>query len=268
VVTVKTNDDGVFGNAVVAIKKQNTSNIVWSYHIWVTNYVPDDSNTYPNTNLNPAVVFMDRNLGAIEVADLTAPARGLYYQWGRKDPFPAGDNPDGGGNIPKVVTDTNKGKITATIAAPATFLYSVAAAPASGDWLYAARNNDLWGHGVGNKKSVYDPCPSGWRVPANSGLPATADNSPWKGFDAPLGAWDTNGWKFADNAWYPAASYRDHLTGTIASTYMGVAAAYWSASPQDVDNDRVAFLYIVSGSPSLNSYYSRAAGMSVRCVKE
>jgi hypothetical protein len=67
------------GNAVVAVKVG--SEIKWSWHIWVTGYVPTGK---PGT-------FMDRNLGALSnnrndkggVNTL-----GLLYQWGRKDPFP------------------------------------------------------------------------------------------------------------------------------------------------------------------------------------
>jgi hypothetical protein len=37
-------------------------------------------------------------------------------------------------------------------------------------------NNALWGHGV--VKSVYDPCPSGWRVPSFTDM--YTNYSPWQ----------------------------------------------------------------------------------------
>jgi hypothetical protein len=89
---------------VVAIKKDGTDEIVWSYHIWVTGYDPKASDaTYPNpynrNNNGKRFVFMDRNLGAKEEGQtyLDNDANnnaGLYYQWGRKDPFPSTGDPN------------------------------------------------------------------------------------------------------------------------------------------------------------------------------
>lgn len=80
--------------------------VLWSWHIWVTNYNPDptgdiDVQTPENkrklkyTNGNAQQLpMMDRNLGAI-AGYTTVPAtelerskaNGFLYQWGRKDPF-------------------------------------------------------------------------------------------------------------------------------------------------------------------------------------
>ena len=85
-----------------------TGTLLWSWHIWVTDYNPDPTGnatvltpavkrkqkyTYNNSNQPP---MMDRNLGAIAGFTLADPpkdvldmskANGLDYQWGRKDPF-------------------------------------------------------------------------------------------------------------------------------------------------------------------------------------
>ena len=57
---------------------------IWSWHIWSVDYDPATmAQTYSS-----GAVFMDRNIGAL-TTDCTQPSsRGLYYQWGRKDPFP------------------------------------------------------------------------------------------------------------------------------------------------------------------------------------
>ena len=72
-----------YGNAVIGLFDAS-GNCIWSWHIWSQNYDPAaTAQTYASGK-----VFMDRNLGALET-DYTLPAsRGLYYQWGRKDPFP------------------------------------------------------------------------------------------------------------------------------------------------------------------------------------
>ena len=102
------------GNAVVALYDATSGgNILWSWHVWVTNYDPNEAGTgvrtantaYSVSNgqvhtygekfmaLNPGRVIMDRNLGALSglyavPASADANSFGLFYQWGRKDPLP------------------------------------------------------------------------------------------------------------------------------------------------------------------------------------
>ena len=88
----ETPEDFVEGNAVIAAYDEG-GNVLWSWNIWaVEDYDPSADAVRSN-----GYTFMDRNLGAIrgmEVMDETddrsaARAIGNYYQWGRKDPFPA-----------------------------------------------------------------------------------------------------------------------------------------------------------------------------------
>ncbi len=85
------------GNAVIAFKVDDI--ICWSWHLWVTNYVPENNingRTYEWDNNGDGIsdyIWMDRNLGAISSGiKLTyvdsLDACGLLYQWGRKEPFP------------------------------------------------------------------------------------------------------------------------------------------------------------------------------------
>lgn len=73
------------GNMILA-GRDARENIIWSWHIWLTDE-PEIHNS-----LDYAV--MDRFLGATEAPKVSAvpanvlPTYGLYYQWGRKDPFP------------------------------------------------------------------------------------------------------------------------------------------------------------------------------------
>ena len=69
------------GNAVIAVCAADGT-ILWSWHIWVTD---DDIATKTDKN---GLVWMDRNLGALSAKPSDAVnTRGLFYQWGRKDPF-------------------------------------------------------------------------------------------------------------------------------------------------------------------------------------
>lgn len=88
------------GNAVIAGYNKHGV-IIWSWHIWVNQSAPAqisnavkyttynwNSNKIDTNNRVPGYSFMSCNLGATSsnVGDIKA--YGLYYQWGRKDPFP------------------------------------------------------------------------------------------------------------------------------------------------------------------------------------
>jgi hypothetical protein len=179
---------GNHGNAGIGIKDKATGDIYWSWHIWVTDYDPDNGGaTWTNPN-NTQFTFMDRNLGASVNTFAAVKATGLLYQWGRKDPFPgtetgtAGQNQlykfkgmtDAGDPQGLVFNTTNQGQyIEMAIRFPTTFAWG---------WP-PIHNHNLWTT-TKNKKTIYDPCPAGWRVPYFlDGSPSTAtdDNWPYKG---------------------------------------------------------------------------------------
>lgn len=69
------------GNAVIAVCAADGT-VLWSWHIWVC---ADEIGTKTDAN---GLVWMDRNLGATSATPSDAQQnRGLFYQWGRKDPF-------------------------------------------------------------------------------------------------------------------------------------------------------------------------------------
>ena len=69
------------GNALIGLFDA-AGRCIWSWHIWATNGALT-THVYPS-----GYVFMDRNLGAENLDPGDPASRGLYYQWGRKDPFP------------------------------------------------------------------------------------------------------------------------------------------------------------------------------------
>lgn len=78
-----------FGNAVIAVydnvdPNANDAKVLWSWHIWCA---PRPSDRYIHSESGGTIyTFMDRNIGA--VSDTGGDnSYGLYYQWGRKDPF-------------------------------------------------------------------------------------------------------------------------------------------------------------------------------------
>jgi hypothetical protein len=223
------------GNAVVAIKK-NTGEIAWSYHIWVTEGV--------NTATNNGYVFMDRNLGATFAGTGIGSGTGLFYQWGRKDPFTIVFNYQ--------ATSVSLGTVVNTIKNPSTFYHGTS--ESTNDWCYS-HDLTLWG---GSVKSIYDPCPNNWCIPTNNNS-ASQSGSPWYGYWTINGGIFDQGWTWGSNAKYPAPGviWGD---GKAALTGPGLGACW-------LGNRGKALFYSVS---SCDPYYSHACahGFNVRCVQE
>lgn len=281
------------GNALI-YARVNITNIttVWSYHIWVTDYDPSKqnfTNTYNTNNDGGHFVFMDRNLGATVAGRGSGYGYGLFYQWGRKDPFPATGSPSetqpGGGTFTASGVNVNAEYGTVDYAIKYPHLFLQAGEATSYDWIHGGgplasqRDYTLWGHNAG--KSIYDPCPEGWRVPMNYNPIAELskpESSPWAGFvetgtNRPVNhdpeTFD-QGFQWGEHAAYPATGHRDYATGIL--THVGLAGYYASASPTS-DND-VNGLNATGMSFTNSNYISifpglpRARACSVRCVRE
>ena len=214
------------GNAVIALKVNDQ--IAWSWHIWATDAVGEGAAAAGH-------IVLDRNLGATTTEIGQASSLGLYYQWGRKDPFIGAKSAGAmvsSGNTAKIKETTAFGSLTEsyvgngdakfkgettsstitdcvgyTVANPMNYLVSTANVNNGGvnSWFtsdYTAFA-DLWG-GVSKQKSAYDPCPAGYKVPEDS-------NVTWAGYSktngltfTELGATDS-----ASGITYPMTGHRD-----------------------------------------------------------
>ena len=95
------------GNLIVALHRKNSTEIIWTWHIWFCRPVLQHynfPNTRPSIPINNENWYMfDRNLGA-ETNELgEVPSYGLYYQVGRHVPF---NTPTGNGAWPANVKTT------------------------------------------------------------------------------------------------------------------------------------------------------------------
>ena len=176
------------GNALIGLFDA-FGNCIWSWHIWSVDY---DIETSGQTYVSGAV-FMDRNLGALTTDCTQAAAKGLYYQWGRKDPFmyPSTFQQNSWNQKVQAPATYMSGfeytEITATseweemmspewaAAHPSNYINPLFPQdwddfPSVSDWSYKDQPN-LWGNRTTTSidkttsKSIYDPCPPGWRVP-------------------------------------------------------------------------------------------------------
>lgn len=200
---------------------------------------------------------MDRNLGATSATPGDVGAFGLFYQWGRKDPFlgssSISNDVDAKSTItwPSVVSATlSHITITYAVENPTTFIKGYY------DWC-SDGTDSRWQ----SDKTIYDPCPSGWRVP-DGGV-----NGVWKKACIESDSDYTSssvGILFGTNisspaAWYPAAGLlSDGLLRTV-----GNQGFYWSVIPNYI-------LYIMKKGyvdPMFDDPY-HADGQSVRCQKE
>ena len=253
------------GNAVIAAKDASDK-ILWSWHIWLTDQPAE------HVYANNAGTMMDRNLGATSATPGEVGALGLFYQWGRKDPF-LGSSAISGYNVAKstitwpgkVESSAETGTIAYAVTHPTTFI-SNADVYSNRDWYYTGDNttdNTRWTESE-NAKSVYDPCPAGWRVPdgGTDGIWNTA------GFDDPTFDATNMGKTFSNNSieiWYPAAGY---LAYDNVLSNAGKSLYCWTATPWP-DSAKAINLYFKSGSQNLETNYGmRVGGFSVRCCKE
>ena len=219
-------------NVIVGMYRNDPDNIMWSWHLWITDYCPDDIVGHPPvyetvTSQNDTVIrfiypvregevhryngkawqneggryykgyAMDRALGALDSS--TSPGKnrngGLHYNWGRKDPFRKGSYSiwmyDQEGNSTKYTSTSFPGipdKYAEQFAAageaniPFTVNHPTIDIKTSPKWNstdpdmdwndYKAMDRADYEEGDEDSfKSMFDPCPPGWRVPIATALP-------------------------------------------------------------------------------------------------
>jgi hypothetical protein len=252
-------------NMIVGIRG-NDGKILWSWHMWLTDFPVDITATPPDmySYTSPTgVVMMDRNLGALSKSGINKETHGLFYQWGRKDPFPVG-----GGSA---YDNSNSATLIDGVLNPIVFYAAHNGAGAHGDWVYngldaavsvSKRWDDTASGEAKGKKTIYDPSPRGWRVgPGKS----------WSGFikEKFILTLDNEG-RIHDgnlNAFFPRT---DLLSNTNGAPFGGARAydgCYWGASSYGAFAQFLQFKQ--NGVVNLErSDFFRADGFVVRPVLE
>lgn len=305
------------GNAVIAIKDAG-NNILWSWHIWVTD--EDINDLVKVTNFTSKTNdFMKVNLGwcdgiPVMYAERTCKVRFIsgdltsditisqtdtiitpngnhpYYNWGRKDPL----RPFDGDSAPKTWYDSNGSSFTTAIMSKdfgsdstciKNYILNPDIIPQSvqGDALY----RNLWD--VNNvqsnfyhyqdttvfEKTIYDPCPVGFRVPpadAYTGFSKTGTGSVTAA--KVNGSWeqDRKFWSFyaglnetGTMILFPVSG---HIMGTSNQkiSFAEIISRYWTTLPS-LHLAGIA-LQVTPNSIDPSLYVSRGLGCSLRPVKE
>ncbi|WP_295939189.1 BACON domain-containing protein [uncultured Alistipes sp.] len=288
------------GNAVIAARNVS-GDILWSWHIWVLDEEIDVHDHF-NAPGKPAVAqIMDRNLGAMNNTPDDVNNRGMFYQWGRKDPIPAARSPymtvaaDGAAN--NVANDEvgngtgtwnfygksqpivqRPGNIAYATKNPMTFLdsYDITFS----HWYCMTKDTEIFNDGLwGEEKTIFDPCPVGYKVPGEDTWGIPVGNTRIKtGGDGP--EYDENGespeylwnafkdygrtWKLTGD-YYPAAGSATTLSSmTHANT--SIYGFYWTSH----NHPSAGRYYRVDFTPHWAEYFAAAPVYSaqIRCVKE
>ncbi|MBO5470827.1 MAG: Ig-like domain-containing protein [Bacteroidales bacterium] len=136
------------------------------------------------------------------------------------------------------------------------------------DWaLY--KNDQLWNDGTEDepKKTDYDPCPDGWRVPTHEELSALGhEHSSMTSSNDKNGCWFSGEYTYQEDApqvFFPAAGYRYGDSGNAHSR--GDVGSYWNST---LSGNHGKYLYFSGNYVSSISGSYRARGGSVRCVQE
>ncbi len=286
--------DGDGSWAVVGLYDEDY-NIIWSFMIWkyLSGDEPQDV-TYMSD-----MVLIDRPIGipcgqAAGLANGTYAAPGssvAYFQFGRKDPFPWNQITTYG-----VAAAGNNIDFTDGIKNPTTMYYC---GDNDSGWAWPNAYVNFWG-GVNETsgdydtehhsiKTIYDPCPAGYRVPDpyvmyylwdNGEMWEKDNNNPEQPEDCinpdspfystesvfayklPNGTYDY--WPYTGILWGSSASYTNR-----SNLCMG----YWAASLHSTWNphiyaDCIHIIYYSSGGPSYARWGRKRAGFAVRCQKD
>ncbi len=236
-----------WGNAVVGVKKADaqgnpTGDYLWSWHIWVSDVTTE---TAVSVNASqPGALLMDRHLGAKSAnKEDGVLAQGLLYQWGRKDPFIGTSAISYADGVKPSAAQTNytwpapidfvtsfgqvnnsKNPLAYAVSHPTTFIMRSDVSWAWLNWQQASTSDftyKLWmataDSGTAEKKTIYDPCPKGWRMPIQAaygdGTANISDNVPT---NANMTGWvwnDTYRGYEVNNIWFPAQIGLNGRTG-------------------------------------------------------
>jgi uncharacterized protein (TIGR02145 family) len=187
------------------------------------------------TNPTTGKIWMDRNLGASQVAlsNIDTSAYGDLYQWGR-------------------FSDGHQCRTSMT-----TSTLSSSDMPGHGNFIMAAnnpfdwrtpQNTSLW-QGV---TGVNNPCPTGYRLPTEAEL--NSERLSWS-HNNTTGA-------FLSPLRLPLTGFRNHSTGSFDT--VGSIGSYWSSTVSNTLSRRLYFLVDDANMSAVN----RARANSVRCIKD
>jgi hypothetical protein len=244
-----------YGNFVIKINKGVTT--LWSWHFWVTDYNPYYTGTISSGSTNQKYTVpggsvhryadasgttmwsstgelansyaLDRNIGQLtETYTPSATKQGiLFYQYGRKDPFPNDRQlyNISGGNVSITITSSASSEVN-SVNNPMIFYTRSTGTNWCSDNLSSYIWNDVNVSTSSTAKSIFDPSPWGFRLPKNG---------VWSNFSNANAPWQKNNYRrryalSSSYAYYYVDGYRKSVDGAV--TFSKTNYGYiWTSSP-------------------------------------
>ena len=283
------------GLAIVAVKDTN-GKIMWSWKIWVTtdNLIPENYKNHTNVDY----YLLNEAIGAIWNAERTHYVSPMF-QWGRMevvgipsaynsntlmtmydisgnavswDTYGVADDSDVGGTVRSVANSIQK---------PMTFFLEYD--NVNYNWNNLVHFNNFWNAALNTTndlddnqataiKTIYDPNPVGYMMPAGrfaTGFTTTGSNTATPSEFNVVGSFNA-GWNIKKDAndnvgshWH-ASGYQYRTSGGL--DYVGSRGYFWTCAPASQDGARNLYF----GSGNINPLYDgyRASGAGVRPSRE
>ena len=230
------------------------------------------------------VVTVTQKEGSVSVSGSVS-GNSPFYQWGRKDPilpstgksdYTTAPNKtwyDASGTASTNLTTASWGTGNTTIVNgilnPATFCSNYYMDRIYYN-LWAVDNISTSLDLTTSTKTVYDPCPVGYKVPLNNAFRTfTTTGGNTSTASQINGTWNAaeKGWDFnctGSTVFFPASGYRSYSSGSLYN--VGSNGYFWSAMPGSTSYSR----YLVFSSSYVNplNFDERAYGFPVRPVRE
>ena len=271
------------GNAVIGAKSGN--DILWSWHLWITkeNISPVSiwNRISTSETMGTEYKLMPVNLGWTWDDNTKVRGKGLYYQWGRKDPIP-GPSAYNSTTNPTLAYGSftynggSSGTVPLSIKSPNKFYLN------RGDYnnwcdlnyyynYWNAESRDAgfaWGDSA-TVKTVYDPCPPGWKIPPGGIFRGFTTSGSSSSSINRIGSFDY-GWTFkkyygdTTGTFFPASGNRSRASGGLNT--VGTGGYYWSSATYSQSYAYLLYFNSTNVGPLYNN--NRAYGFPVRPIFE
>lgn len=255
------------GNIIIAYtswnKSEATYDTIWSWHIWLWPHdllpVEITNSTGVKYNIMPVNLASKYDSDGVHI-------KNWFYQWGRPTPMllPSAWNSTTD-HTPGSITKASRASDLATgLANPSTFYYN---SSSPYNWFGTKSYYNLWDAactGTGNSdndtvKTVYDPCPVGWKVPNGNTFTGLSKISEANGImKMRRYSGDTVGVGF------PMSGYRNSSDGSL--NYVGSRGCVWLSSAYSQNGAYRLYFDSSNVNPQLNN--GRANGFSVLPVQD
>lgn len=254
-------------NVIIGV---STVDVAWSWHIWLWPHdllpVEITNSTGVKYNIMPVNLASKYDSDGVHI-------KNWFYQWGRKDPMllPSTWNSTSDHTPGSIAKESKASVLTQGIMSPTTFYYNspTGSMGIQTIWFNSTKYYNLWDAActsLGSSdndtvKTVYDPCPVGWKVPNGNVFTGMSEISYNDGiYKLTRYSGDTTGVTIHVNT---CRNYYDGNINTGGECHLLTSAVIYSSGAYQANSLRLNGGYIYSS----NGTYM-ASGNSIRPVQD